>query len=211
MGKRSFTNAERYAVYTVHGERCYLCSKPIDLVTMEVDHIIPESLLKDPIGLAKVLRDFGLSEDFDVQSPSNWLPACRPCNNKKRSHILKPSPILQRELERAAARAGDVGRLSREVVRRQQVTVALSILQRAADDGQLEESGEAAIRALVGFHVGQRESDAVGKPMLLTPLLTVFQTGAGIELVKGPYGVGARPSSSDVPDSMHCPSCGCVG
>ena len=54
LSKYSFGAEERYAVYTVHGERCYLCGKPIDFASMEVDHVIPGSLLGSK-GLADVL------------------------------------------------------------------------------------------------------------------------------------------------------------
>jgi hypothetical protein len=44
----NFSPAERYAVWTAHGEKCYICTRPIDLKTMEVDHLVPESLIGDP-------------------------------------------------------------------------------------------------------------------------------------------------------------------
>ncbi|MEE1569438.1 MAG: hypothetical protein V1255_05940, partial [Alphaproteobacteria bacterium] len=60
--------AQRFAIYVTHGERCYLCYAPIDLKTMQVDHIIPESLLKAPEKLAQVLHEFGLPADFNINS-----------------------------------------------------------------------------------------------------------------------------------------------
>jgi 5-methylcytosine-specific restriction endonuclease McrA len=87
-----FTPAERYAVFTVHGEKCYLCHKPINLRTMEVDHLIPESLKDDPVRLAAVLVALGRQLNFNLNTYDNWLPACGRCNNEKRNNIFEPSP-----------------------------------------------------------------------------------------------------------------------
>lgn len=81
MAKKIFTPAERYAVYTTHGEKCYLCTRPVDLASMQVDHIIPESLLDEPDRLAEVLDKFRLPREFDLNSYANWMPSCSQCNN----------------------------------------------------------------------------------------------------------------------------------
>src|SRR5918995_1103233 len=99
MPKRQFSVEERYAIYTVHNEKCYMCSEPVDLLTMEVDHILPEYLIDQQAQLATVLRDYGLPATFDLQSFSNWMPSCRPCNNRKRSRVFKPTPRIQIELQ----------------------------------------------------------------------------------------------------------------
>ena len=66
MAKGQFSDAERYAVNTVHGEKFYMCCEPINLFTMEVDHIIPETLLDDSERLATILMDYGFPGDFDL-------------------------------------------------------------------------------------------------------------------------------------------------
>lgn len=105
MGKKSFSAAERWAIFTVHGDKCYLCNCPIDLVTMEVDHIIPESLETEPERFAKIRVDFGLPEDFNLNSYENWLPSCRKCNGDKSSTVLEMVPIIQLQLQRASGKA----------------------------------------------------------------------------------------------------------
>lgn len=100
-GKREFTDHERYAVFTAHGERCYLCRRPLDLQTMEVDHVLPEQLLSEPGRLATVLAHFGLPSTFEIQSLVNWLPSCRPCNNRKRAQVFEPVPAVLLELNEA--------------------------------------------------------------------------------------------------------------
>src|SRR5688572_21907761 len=102
MAKHDFTPAERYAVWMVHGEKCYICTQPVDLKSMEVDHIIPESLLEDPDRLAEILTWLGRPEGFSLNSFANWMPACRPCNGKKADLIFEPTPLVQVLLQRAA-------------------------------------------------------------------------------------------------------------
>src|SRR5688572_29425581 len=111
MAKRDFNDEERYAVYTVHGEKCYMCGEPIDLLSMEVDHIIPEKCLDDPDGLAAILAGYGLPPDFDINSFANWLPSCKRCNNRKRDAVFNPTPMVQVELQRAADKAVEAAAL----------------------------------------------------------------------------------------------------
>jgi 5-methylcytosine-specific restriction endonuclease McrA len=66
MSSYKFIPAQRAAIYSTHGEKCYLCGKPISLKTMEVDHIIPESLLGKPKALNSVLNALGLPSNFAI-------------------------------------------------------------------------------------------------------------------------------------------------
>ncbi|OWV66097.1 hypothetical protein ATY75_10855 [Rhizobium sp. N122] len=50
--KIRFTAIERWVGFSVHGKKCYIDSHPIDLLSMQVDHIIPEFLLAEPERLA---------------------------------------------------------------------------------------------------------------------------------------------------------------
>src|SRR5690625_1481713 len=105
MSRYQFNVHQRYAIFTVHGERCYLCGRPIDLQTMQVDHIIPETLAENSGKLAATLEALGRPATFNVNSYENWLPSCAPCNNRKRDSVFEPAPIILIELDRAARRA----------------------------------------------------------------------------------------------------------
>ena len=87
MAIYKFTAAQRWAVFTVHHGRCWLCGDPVDLQSMQVDHIVPESLVKSPAKLAKVKKQFGLPASFDLNSFANWMPAHSSCNNRKRDIV----------------------------------------------------------------------------------------------------------------------------
>lgn len=200
MRKRQFSDEERYAVYTVHGEKCYMCFEPLDLMTMEVDHVIPETLLGDSTRLAEVLCSYGLSPSFDLQSFANWLPACGPCNNKKRSSVFNPTPLSQLALQIAQEKAPKAMELSRSRVSAQTVSKAWNTIKRAMAAGEVNESIRSAIDEFAAFHAPKREPEVVAQPIRLTPLI----------VVRGPYGAGGGPIGPDIDSSFRCPTCGSV-
>lgn len=208
MGKRQFTDEERYAVYTVHGERCYLCRRPVDLMTMEVDHVIPESLLDEPAKLAPVAAGYGLPADFDLQSFANWMPACGPCNGRKRERVFDPTPLIQVELQIAREKAPKAAALAAARVSAQSAARAWNTLKRAHAAGTLDATISEAIREFAAFHAPKRVPEAVKAPMKLTPLIEVLSESNGIRIVRGPYGVGGGPTGPNVHSSFRCSTCG---
>lgn len=208
MAKRQFSDAERYAVYTAHREKCYMCTEPVDLYSMQVDHVIPEALLDNPEELAATIAAFNLPNDFDVQSFQNWLPSCARCNNRKRSRIFNPTPRIQLELEIAAEKAPHAEELANKVVSNQAMSRAWNTIKRAADAGSLGEDIQKEIMEFSQFHKAQRDVDVSQEPILLSPLIEVMSEKNGIRIVKGPYGVGGGPIGPDVHSSFRCPSCG---
>lgn len=131
MSNYKFSPAERAEIFSTHGEKCYLCSKPLNLKTMEVDHVIPESLLEKPEELHAALNAFGLPPDFDLNSFANWLPACSPCNGAKNDLVFTPSPLVQVHLQRAIAKADCAKVLAEETVSKRRIANALNVLARA--------------------------------------------------------------------------------
>jgi hypothetical protein len=99
-GKRTFSSAERYAVWLHHEKRCWLCLEPLRLVETTIDHVLPESLLDDPDELANVLAECGLSENFNINGFENWLPCHQHCNQKKGKSRFRFVPAYQLILER---------------------------------------------------------------------------------------------------------------
>ncbi len=69
----------RNRVHAKYGGRCAYCGEEITVKQMQVDHIEP---------LHRGLMQ--LPEEIDRLSHINNLnPACRPCNNRKRTHPLE--------------------------------------------------------------------------------------------------------------------------
>ncbi|MCW5800751.1 MAG: HNH endonuclease [Nitrospira sp.] len=207
MSGYKFSPAKRAAIYSSHGEKCYLCSKPLSLKTMEVDHIIPESLIEKPEELQTALNAFALPSDFDLNSFANWLPACRPCNGTKNDLVFVPTPLVQVHLQRAIAKAADAQALAAETVSERKIENALNVLERARDDGTLDDE---IIQTLTEFISQHRQPDLSGQPILLTPLYEIITEQNGVQLVRGPYGVGGRPALRDPHSSFSCPNCGSI-
>lgn len=174
---------------------------------MEVDHVIPESLLKKPTELQAALNAYGLPADFDLNSFANWLPACSPCNGTKNDLVFEPTPIVQVHLQRAIARAADAQALAAETVSERKIANALNVLERARDDGKLDDE---VIQTLSEFISRHRQPDLSGQPIRLSPLYEIITEHNGIQLVRGPYGVGGRPAIRDPHSSFSCPNCGSI-
>ncbi|MFT7037016.1 MAG: hypothetical protein ACJA2S_005558 [Cyclobacteriaceae bacterium] len=211
MTKYTFSNPQRFAIYVTHGEKCYLCNEPIDLKSMHVDHVIPESLLENKINLEKVLIDFGFPSTFDLNSYENWMPSCAPCNLKKLSEVFNPSPIIQIVLQKAIKKADSARELADKTVSKIAITKALSVLQKAEENGTLSDDIKSELAPLVEYQINERNSELVDQPIRLTPLYEVISESGGIKMIKGRYGIGGRPSGNAVHLSFDCPNCGSSG
>lgn len=207
MSTYKFSPAERAAIYSIHGEKCYLCGTLLNLKTMEVDHILPEKLDKKPKELQAALHAFSLPPDFEINSYANWLPACRPCNGTKSDLVFEPVPIIQVQLQRAMAKASAAKELAAETVSQRKIASALNILERAQDDGKLDAE---SIQTLGEFISQHRHPDREGTPILLTPLYEILSEQNGVQIVRGPYGVGGRPAMAHPDASFSCPICGSI-
>lgn len=210
MSDYKFNANERYAVYAAHNEKCYLCKAPIDLQSMEVDHVIPESLLKDQTKLDEILRLYGLDDSFDLNCPKNWLPSCSPCNRSKSDTVFAPTPIIQLHLKNAIDKAPRVIELIEKSVVNVQITKALNLLERAHKGGDLTEKHKAMLKPLVAFHVAEREPGSVGQPIKITPLYTILREDNDRLIIQGPAGIGVRPKGPNVHHSWDCPNCGSI-
>lgn len=176
MSQYRFSNAQRYAIFLVHGMKCYLCGAPLDLTSMAVDHVLPEHLLATPSLLGAAKSALGLPASFDLNSFENWLPACGPCNAKKAALQFRPSPLIQLELQRLAENADKARRLCDEIVSTRRVSLALSALERAQESGrELDGVTRERLLALLGF-AAERALVLKGQPLRLTQSFRIVAT-----------------------------------
>lgn len=208
MSDYSFSPSERYAVYVAHNERCYMCSELLDLQTMEVDHILPEHLLKKEQQLLSVLQNFGLPNDFDLNSYSNWAPACRPCNGKKRELIFNPTPLIQVQLQRTQERSEKARSLAAETVSSRKIQNALNTLKRANETGALDQKTKQELEPLIEWTYSHREREQQSEEIRLTPDYRVVSEDANNLMIQGPYGIGRRPKGENLHHSWNCSNCG---
>lgn len=210
MSDYSFSSSERYAVYVAHNEKCYMCTTPIDLKTMEVDHIIPEHLLKDTERLSEVLTLFGLPNDFNLNSFENWAPACRRCNGSKREMIFNPSPLIQTQLQRTKERSERARSLAEEIVSSRKIQNALNTLKRANETGDLSHEIRQELEPLIAWTVNHRERELQSEDVRLTPGYRVVAEDLNYQYIHGPAGVGRRPKGENIHHSWDCPNCGSI-
>lgn len=90
MAKYSFSQLERFSIWLAHKETCYYCREFLPFSSLNIDHIIPETILNDNKKLEECKHKFDLTDDFRINSYYNWLPACRKCNLNKKDFLLNP-------------------------------------------------------------------------------------------------------------------------
>jgi 5-methylcytosine-specific restriction endonuclease McrA len=176
MSRYKFSSEQRYAIFLAHGMKCYLCKAPVDLISMVVDHVLPEHLLDNPSLLHTAKSNLGLSASFDLNSFENWMPACSSCNGTKSSVQFEPTPLVQVLLQKLAKKADEARRLCAEVVSNRQVSVALNVLERAqGSDSRFEEMARGRLQALLRF-ASLRALVPSGQPLRLTPSFQLVTT-----------------------------------
>lgn len=176
MSRYKFSSEERWAIFLVHGEKCYMCKVPIAFTTMVVDHVLPEYLLDNPAACSAAKSKLGLPSSFELNSFENWLPACSACNGTKSSVQFEPSPLIQLLLQKLAAKADEARAVSAGVVRTNQVAKALNVLERAHESGiKLEGETLKRLSVLLQF-TSARELVGRGQPLRLTPYFQLVTT-----------------------------------
>ncbi len=205
MSKYQFSPIERAAIYSTHNEKCYLCGCPLDLKSMEVDHIFPESLLEKPSELKAILDAFGLPSDFNINSFVNWLPACKTCNGMKNNRVFSPIPIIQVYIQCAAEKAPFAQKLAGEIVSKRKIANALNVLEQTLENDKLEDE---IVQTLIKYITHNRPIDLKGQPIHLTPLYEILTEQDGVQIICGPYGVGGKPTCNDHQSAFSCPMCG---
>ena len=80
----------RFALWKAYNYREYYFQGELDLAELEVDHIIPESLEKQPDKLDNYLRLMDLDVDFEINNILNYVPTKKYINIRKSNDLLPP-------------------------------------------------------------------------------------------------------------------------
>ena len=75
MADQKFSAVLREAIWIAHSKKCAYTHELVDLASMHVDHIIPETLATKPEEFAAFRAALGLPADFDLFGFENLLPA----------------------------------------------------------------------------------------------------------------------------------------
>ena len=87
MSIQKFSAAEREAIWLAHERKCAYTGELLDVSNFHIDHIIPESLAKDPALLKCKMATLDLPADFDTHGYENLLP-CQPRVNLQKRDLL---------------------------------------------------------------------------------------------------------------------------
>jgi hypothetical protein len=178
------------------------------MATFQVDHIIPESLTSQPEAFAHTIESYGLPETFEVNSFENWMPACAPCNNRKRDGVFKALPILAVELQKASEKADRARELESQVRSNMQVSRAVTIIETAQQQGILNRVHLEKLRPLIEYHEEHRDPAKAQTPILIGPGVEVLSQDGELITVKGPYGVGVGRVNPPEYGGFRCSTCG---
>ena len=150
MEKHTFSEAERYAVWLHHAKRCWLCTVPLELIATTVDHVIPESLMDNPVALQNAIELYGLPASFNVNGFENWLPAHSHCNQAKGGRELQYVPAQRFIFEKLLDSADRVERTAIAINKRGEKGKVLAKLLTALDNETLSvDDVDAALEARV--------------------------------------------------------------
>jgi hypothetical protein len=217
-----------------HGAICYLCHEPIDFMSMEVDHILPERLLESADELAELRKAFALESTFDINSFENWLPSCWRCNRQKAGRTFAAVPIFAIQLDRARTKAPEAKKIAQKVVSDRQLGNALATITLAVEAGDLSAQRLAPVAEMylsahpeaVRQMLDERDRRAglvteytmgfqsMPQPYLelrLTPFAKILYTSGRINIVSTPLGVGFQPTNQFPDASFYCGHCGSLG
>lgn len=92
MSKTKFDTSTRFALHEAYQEKCFYCSKPVDWISLHIDHLIPESI--DEHKLQDIKAEFDLNEDFEINSIVNLVPSHSTCNQRKNDELFSKNTVL---------------------------------------------------------------------------------------------------------------------
>jgi hypothetical protein len=183
--------------------------EPLDLgPSFHVDHIIPEVLLDDPKELDRVLKAFGLADDFDLNSYANLKPSHAGCNLRKGKAEFKPTPLIQSELQDALAKATKVETTVANTASNKKLHKIVEELFKAKSQGVLDSKIYDALGKLLPYQNKLRSPELSGTPLSFSADLKLIKVVNGVMYLQGLNGmVGQRPVGVLETGQWDCPRC----
>ena len=120
---------------------------------------------------------------------------------------FRPTPIIQRYVDRARSGAAETKALAERIVTNQAISKALNTIERAVDQGQLDLPTIEPLIQLFEQHQGRSRL----REFRITPQITILRELEGYRIVQTNYGVGYVPSRSTADITFQCPHCGNYG
>jgi hypothetical protein len=136
MARKALPTSRRAAIWHAHDHRCIYCTEFVTFADLDIDHVIPSYLKEQPEELAKLLDEYGLDNEFDVDSLLNLVPSHRHCNLQKKSQILPKSRAIH-FLSIAESKFNKACKIELEIKEQIQKDKFMILLQVALDEGRI--------------------------------------------------------------------------
>jgi len=94
MSKYRFNIIDRQAIYEAYEKKCFYCGEIVYFRELQIDHIIPETILDKEVEYKALVKRLRLPNSFSVNSYYNWVPAHSKCNNRKSGELFQDSAII---------------------------------------------------------------------------------------------------------------------
>jgi hypothetical protein len=208
------SGTHRHAIWTIHNEKCYLCDEPIPFNEVEIDHIIPKSIHKQPDQLVRAKESFGLSKHFEINGFENLLPACRRCNRLKKDNVPNYSGLTTMHLEMASKKADKVKSLIAKTKSNRKIDQLLVELQSLSEEGLLTSTQHELIRSFSQYQVSIRVPELRDSPVQVTrtiqiPITQNASTKDTYSItIGGPFVLSIGPQGPSFRGPAICKHCG---
>lgn len=134
MARKQPSAEEREAIWRAHECKCAYTTEILSLGTLHIDHILPQSLEKNPVIKSEILSKFNLPSDFNIHGYENLLP-CQPRANLQKGDDISSSTGFW--LDIAAKKKSSVEKHLISIQRRKNKGLHLNHLQQAIERGDL--------------------------------------------------------------------------
>jgi len=144
--RRKLSLLQKEALWLAFDKKCWLCKRSLRFDELEIEHVLPQSLHRDPIRLQTTLDELSLPIDFDLFSYQNLRPSHGPCNRLKSDHI---TPVLAFEIVHGMSRAENAKRYHKKLLKSSDTARALSLLENSASSSPLDSDTIERLRVLI--------------------------------------------------------------
>ena len=134
MSKQKFSAEKREAIWDAYGRKCAYTGELLDVRNFHIDHIIPESLAKDPAALECKIATLDLPADFDIHGYENLLP-CQPLVNLQKHDSIPAN--AHHFLGVAASKKAKIEAHLDRIKKRNSCGKAAIVLQQCLEHGDL--------------------------------------------------------------------------
>lgn len=94
MSRTNFDNIIRTALWNSYNNKCFYCSQSLLWDDLQIDHLVPESIVTDPNRFSKLKSDYELNNDFRINDLYNLVPTHSRCNNRKTDILFSKKTTL---------------------------------------------------------------------------------------------------------------------